>query len=55
MRTINNITNPDKRLRIAKETMEITRLANSAPDSLSVEELLYAGTLTNDVNNKVQI
>jgi len=34
---------------------EITRLANSAPDSLSVEELLYAGTLTNDVNNKVQI
>src|ERR1700752_335534 len=33
----------------------ITKLSTTAPDSLSVEELLYAGTLTNDVNTKVQI
>lgn len=34
---------------------QISRLALSNPDSLSVEELLYAATLTNDVNSKVQI
>lgn len=34
---------------------QISALATSKPDSLSVEELLYAGTLTNDVNTKVQI
>jgi len=33
----------------------ISKLATSNPDSLSVEELLYAATLTNDVNTKVQI
>jgi tetratricopeptide (TPR) repeat protein len=33
----------------------ISRLATSNPDSLSVEELLYAGKLTNDVNTQTQI
>lgn len=33
----------------------ISRLATSHPDSLSVEELLYAGALTNDINTKAQI
>lgn len=34
---------------------EISRLADSAPDSLSVEEILYAATLTNDLNKKLDI
>lgn len=33
----------------------ITKLSTTAPDSLSVEELLYAATLTTDLNTKVQI
>ena len=33
----------------------ISRLATSHPDSLSVEELLYAATLTTDVNTKLSI
>lgn len=33
----------------------ISNLATTHPDSLSLEEILYAGTLTNDVNTKVQI
>jgi len=33
----------------------LSKLSTSNPDSLSVEELLYAATLTNDVNTKVQI
>lgn len=33
----------------------ISRLATSNPDSLSVEEILYAANLSNDVNTKVQI
>jgi tetratricopeptide (TPR) repeat protein len=33
----------------------LSRLAVSNPDSLSVEELLYAGTLTNDLNTLSQI
>jgi tetratricopeptide (TPR) repeat protein len=33
----------------------ISRLATSHPDSLSVEELLYGATLTNDVNTKLSI
>jgi len=33
----------------------ISALATSHPDSLSVEELLYGATLTNDINTKVQI
>lgn len=33
----------------------ITRLCNSNPDSLSIEELLYGATLTTDVNTKMNI
>ncbi|MGZ3932585.1 MAG: tetratricopeptide repeat protein, partial [Bacteroidia bacterium] len=33
----------------------ISKLATSNPDSLSIEEILYAGTLTTDNNTKVQI
>jgi Flp pilus assembly protein TadD len=34
---------------------QISKLALSNPDSLSVEEMLYAATITNDLNTKVQI
>lgn len=34
---------------------QIKALAASAPDSLSVEEILYAATLTNDINAKLDI
>lgn len=34
---------------------QIKALASSAPDSLSVEELLYAATLTTDLNTKLDI
>ncbi|MFQ5335799.1 MAG: tetratricopeptide repeat protein [Flavobacteriales bacterium] len=40
---------------MSKSDAEITRLANTAPDSLTVEELLYAATLTNDLNGKLDI
>ncbi|HXB39568.1 MAG TPA: hypothetical protein VNZ49_03440 [Bacteroidia bacterium] len=33
----------------------ITRLCNSNPDSLSIEELLYGATLTTDVNTQMNI
>lgn len=44
--------NVDKKSRTDEQ---ISALATSAPDSLSVEELLYAGNMTNDANTKVQI
>lgn len=34
---------------------EITALAKSKPDTLKVEELLYAATLSNDLNEKLRI
>jgi tetratricopeptide (TPR) repeat protein len=34
---------------------QLTTLSLSHPDSLSVEELLYAGTLTTDMNSKLSI
>lgn len=34
---------------------QISKLAMSSPDSLSVEEILYAGTLTQDLNAKLDI
>lgn len=34
---------------------EISKLAASYPDSLTIEELLYSATLTNDVNAKLNI
>ncbi len=33
----------------------ISKLATTTPDSLSIEEMLYGATLTNDINTKVQI
>ena len=33
----------------------ISKLATTTPDSLSIEELLYGATLTNDINTKTQI
>ena len=44
--------NADK---IGRSDEEISRLAKSSPDSLNVEEILYAGTLTTDNNEKVSI
>lgn len=34
---------------------EISKLAETAPENLSVEEILYAATLTNDLNKKLDI
>lgn len=44
--------NVDKKSRTDEQ---ISKLATSNPDSLSVEELLYAGNMTSDANTKVQI
>lgn len=40
---------------MGKTDDEITALAKTNPDSLNVEELLYAATLTNDINEKLRI
>jgi hypothetical protein len=40
---------------LSRTDEQITALAASAPDSLSNEELLYAATLTNDLNTKLSI
>jgi Flp pilus assembly protein TadD len=40
---------------MARTDEEITALTKSNPDTLSVEELLYAATLTNDVDEKLRI
>jgi Flp pilus assembly protein TadD len=39
----------------SKTDEQIARLAGAAPDSLTVEELLYAATLTEDMNKKLSI
>jgi len=39
----------------SRSDAQISALAISHPDSLSVEELLYAGTLTTDMNQKLSI
>lgn len=44
--------NVDKK---SRNDQQIAALATSSPDSLSVEELLYAGNMTNDINTKAQI
>jgi tetratricopeptide (TPR) repeat protein len=44
--------NVDKKSRTDEQ---ITKLMTTNPDSLSIEELLYGATLTNDVNTKVQV
>jgi len=41
--------------KIGRTDEEITRLAKSNPDSLSVEEILYAATLTQDNNERLAI
>ena len=41
--------------KIGRSDEEISRLAKSNPDSLNVEEILYAGTLTQDNNEKLAI
>jgi tetratricopeptide (TPR) repeat protein len=41
--------------KMSRRDDQISRLATTNPDSLSVEELLYGANLTNDVNTKVQI
>jgi tetratricopeptide (TPR) repeat protein len=46
------IINVDKKSRTDEM---ISALATSHPDSLSVEEILYAATLTNDINTQTQI
>lgn len=40
---------------MSRSDEEITKLAASYPDSLSVEEILYAATLTTDMNTKMSI
>ncbi len=44
--------NVDKKSRTDEQ---ITALMTTKPDSLSIEELLYGATLTNDINTKVQV
>lgn len=46
------ILNAEKK---SRTDAQISALAMSHPDSLSAEELLYAGTLTNDMNQKLSI
>lgn len=41
--------------KMGRSDEEISRLAKSNPDSLSVEEILYAGALTQDNNEKLAI
>ena len=40
---------------VGKSDEEITKLAKEDPTQLNVEEILYAATLTNDMNEKVRI
>jgi Tfp pilus assembly protein PilF len=44
--------NVDKKSRTDEQ---LTQMSTSSPDSLSLEELLYSATLTNDLNSKTQI
>lgn len=46
------IINAEKK---SRSDAQITALAMSHPDSLSVEEMLYAGTLTSDMNQKLSV
>lgn len=50
-RSVNTI-NYDK---IGRTDEQLLKFATTTPDSLNVEEFLYAGTLTNDVNTKLTI
>ena len=44
--------NADKK---SRNDETLSKMSNTNPDSLSIEELLYAATLTNDINTKAQI
>src|SRR5688572_19415797 len=50
-RSVDNL-NYDK---IGRSDEQLLKFATTTPDSLNVEEILYAGTLTNDVNTKLTI
>lgn len=41
--------------RVGKSDEELTAMSQSMPDSLNVEELLYAATLTTDLNEQLRI
>ncbi|MGV3638527.1 MAG: tetratricopeptide repeat protein, partial [Flavobacteriales bacterium] len=41
--------------RIGKTDAQLTEMSRTAPDSLNVEELLFAATLTNDLNEQLRI
>lgn len=41
--------------KLSRTDEQITALTTSGPDSLSVEEMLYAATLTSDLNTKLEI
>ena len=41
--------------RVGKSDEQLTAMARTMPDSLNVEELLYAATLTNDLNEQLRI
>lgn len=41
--------------KVGRSDEQIAALAKSSPDSLSLEEILYAGTLTTDLNEKLSI
>jgi Flp pilus assembly protein TadD len=40
---------------VGKTDAQITEMSRNAPDSLTVEELLFAGTLTTDLNEQLRI
>ncbi len=52
LRRSNITVNADE---MSRTDEEITQLSKSNPDTLSVEELLYAATLTNDLDEKLRI
>lgn len=41
--------------RIGKTDAQLTEMSRTSPDSLNVEELLFAATLTNDLNEQLRI
>ncbi|HRF80307.1 MAG TPA: hypothetical protein PL070_09490, partial [Flavobacteriales bacterium] len=41
--------------RIGKTDAQLTEMSRTMPDSLNVEELLFAATLTNDLNEQLRI
>lgn len=41
--------------RVGKTDQQLTEMSRTSPDSLNVEELLFAATLTNDINEQLRI